>query len=201
MLHGDGGRREHVIHIVLPEQRAVYGLTILQVVPPQSRSKRVPSGPIICMFSARKSAMGFSPNRYFAFEIAPELADVFIVGIQEGGAGAGQSLDQFVFGAGDARYGFEVLQMHRRDVGDDALIRKRDSRQRGNLASVRHTHFHHGEIVFRFERQQSERETEVIVEISLGAMDAVPDREQMSDRFLSGGLAHGTGDADGGLAP
>ena len=32
-------------------------------------------------------------------------------------------------------------------------------------------------------------------------MDAVFDREQMGDRFLGGGLAHRTGDADGCLAP
>ncbi len=112
-----------------------------------------------------------------------------------------KSLDQFIFPACDSGDGVEALQVHGGDVGDHGLVRQGDAGQRGDFAGVGHPHLDHGEIVFRLESQQPERQTKMIVEISLSAMHAVPDREQMGHRFFGGGLAHRTGDADGSLAP
>src|SRR5208337_5213671 len=41
----------------------------------------------------------------------------------------------------------------------------------------------------------------MIIEISFGAMHTVLDREQVGHRLFGRGLAHGTGDSDGSLAP
>jgi hypothetical protein len=66
---------------------------------------------------------------------------------------------------------------------------------------MRHAHFNDRKIVFRFESEQAERESEVIVEIALGAMNAILNRKQVRNGLFGGGLAHRSGDADGRLAP
>ncbi len=57
-----------------------------------------------------------------AFVVAAELAYVFVISVEEGGAVAGKSFDQFVLGAGDTGERIEEFKMHGSDVGDDALI-------------------------------------------------------------------------------
>ena len=87
------------------------------------------------------------------------------------------------------------------NVGDYGLVRQSDSGEGGNFSRVGHSHLHHGKVVCRFESQQPERQTKMIIEIPFGAMHAVLDREQMGHRFFGGSLAHRTGNGDGRLAP
>ena len=60
-----------------------------------------------------------------------------------------------------------------RDVGDHALIRVRDVGQGGDLSGVRHPHFDDGEVVLRLQGEQTEGQSEMIVEVAFGAMNAV----------------------------
>ena len=57
--------------------------------------------------------------------------------------------------------------MHRRDIGDNASFRVRDARQRRDLAGMRHSQLHDSDVVFRFETQQLQRQSEVVIEIAL----------------------------------
>ena len=198
VIHRDRCRRENVIDIVLAEQRAVYGLTHAIADEVEARAF---SSDGLDVFGADISD-GIEAEEYdLAFEIAAELADILVIGVEERGAGGGEGLDQLVLCACDAGDGIEVFEMHGSDVGDEALVGARDAGEGGNFASVVHPHFDDGKIVFRFEREQAERETEVIVEVALGAVDAVFGGQQVRDGLFRGGLAHRTGDADGGFSP
>ena len=158
------------------------------------------------MFSARTSAgiqaVGFNPNMTtLPLKSRPNWLTYSSSAFNTAVPPCGKSFDQFIFCARDSSDRVEVLQMHRGNVRDHRLVRQRDASQSRNFARVRHPHLNHREIVFRLERQQPERQTKMIIEIALGAMHAILDREQVGHRLFGSRLAHRTGDADGRLAP
>src|SRR5215472_1633366 len=55
--------------------------------------------------------------------------------------------------------------------------------------------------MFGLELEQAERQSEVVVEVPFRAVDVVARGEQVGHGVLGGGLTHGTGDREGGLAP
>ena len=132
----------------------------------------VPSG--FDLFRANVGDRLESEDYYLAFEVAAELADVFVVRVEKGGATrAGRaSISSYLARAMPAMES-KYLEMHGSDVGNDSLIWQSDAGERSNFAGMRHSHLDHGEIVFRLQSQQAKWQTEMIVEISFGAMDAV----------------------------
>ena len=202
VLKRHGSRAQHVVHVVLAEQRTLHRLSYFAADEIEARafgSKNLNVfRPHIC-----QNTYGWlhSEQDDLALEVAPELAHIFIIGIQHGCAAVRKSFDQFIFCAGDSGDGVEALQMHGSNVGHDGLVRRGNAGQGGDFAGVGHPHLNHGEIVFRLESQQPEWQTKMIIEISLGAMHAVLDGEQMGHRLFGGGLAHRPGDADGSFAP
>ena len=102
-------------------------------------------------------------------KIAPKLRNIFIVGIEHRGSTCGQGLNQFVLRAGNSCDGIEKLQVHRRDVGHDADFRLRHLAQRGDLARARHAHFDDCEVMFRFDFQQHQGKSKMIIEIAFGS--------------------------------
>ncbi len=83
---------------------------------------------------------------------AAESGDVGVVGIEECEAILGERGDELVLGARDAGDAVgKVLEVHRRDVRDDAPVGLGDVCERGNLAGVVHAHFDDGEVVFGLE--------------------------------------------------
>ena len=163
-VQGDRERRQRVINIVPPQQG-------------QLRRRATGIGHDIEKFTLdalRANILGAEVCRMFnavhqhlAVEIAPELGDVGVIGIQHGGAAHGKGGDQLIFSAGNIGNGPEKSQVHRRDIGDNASFRVRDARQRRDLAGMRHSQLHDSDVVFRFETQQLQRQSEVVIEIAL----------------------------------
>ena len=82
-----------------------------------TRSKRVPSGPSTLDVLGAHVSRGFQAEQDdFALEVAPKLADILVVGIQNRGAAVREGLDQLVLGARDSGDGIEEFQMHGTDA-------------------------------------------------------------------------------------
>ena len=75
------------------------------------------------------------------------------------------------------------------DVGDDTPVGCGDACQRLDFASVVHAHFDHGDFVLGFEAEQLQRQTECVVEISLGLEHAELGGEGGGDGFLRCGFS------------
>ena len=80
--------------------------------------------------------------------------------------------------------GIEKLQVHGSDVGDHADLRPRDLRQRANFARMRHAHFDDRDVVLRFQLQEHERQSEMIIEVAFRFEHAEVCGENMRDRLL-----------------
>ena len=117
----------------------------------------MPSVPMASMFSARTSADGIEAEENdLAFEIAAELADIFVIGVEERGAGGGRASISSYF----ARAMPAMNRSISRCTGATLVTRPCSGLamlgEGGNFASVVHPHFDDGKIVFRFEREQAE---------------------------------------------
>ena len=71
------------------------------------------------------------------------------------GRAVGELFDQLRLGGGDVLDGADQLQVHRRDVGDDAHVRQRDARELADLARAAHRHLHDGDLGARFDLEQA----------------------------------------------
>ena len=105
-------------------------------------------------------------SNHFSLVVAPELRNVFIVGIENRGPRRRKRFDQLVFRPRDSRQRIEKLQVHRRDVGHHPNFRLRNFRQRANLSRMRHPHLDHRQVVLRFQFQKHHRQPEMIVEVA-----------------------------------
>src|SRR5918993_2844040 len=109
-----------------------------------------------------------------------------------------QAFEDFALGVRDRLFGAEVLDMRRRNRGDEREMRTDHARQRGDLAFVVHAHFEHREVRLAGHPGKAQRNARMVVvaldgAVSLAAADAV---EHRVERFLGAGLADRTGDAD-----
>src|ERR1017187_383471 len=104
-----------------------------------------PPGPYV--FGTHVGSGTHTVGRNLAFEVTPELRNVFIVGVEHCRSIGGKGFDQFVFRPRDAGERIEKLQVHGRDVRDYADLGLRDFRQRANLARMRHAHLDDGHVV------------------------------------------------------
>ncbi len=101
-------------------------------------------------------------------KVAPELAHVGIVAIEDGDAGSGQALHQLIFGACNARHAIgKILSVGTADVGDDPPIGVSNASQGRDFAGVRHAHLDHGNLMLRLQFQQLQGHAEFIVQVSL----------------------------------
>ncbi len=105
---------------------------------------------------------------HLALEVAAELRNVFVVGIEHSRSAGGQRLNQFVLRPRNSSDRIKKLQMHGSNVGDHANLGLRDFRQRANLARMRHPHFDDRDVMLRFQFQEHERQAEMIIEVAFG---------------------------------
>ena len=136
-----------------------------------------------------------------AFEIAAEVRNVLIVGIEYGGATGGERFDELIFRAGNSGEGIEEFQMNRSYVRHHADIRLGDFGEGANFSGVRHSHLNDCQVVPGFELQQHQREAEMVVQIAFGLQDAELRGQHVGDGFFGGGLTGRTGDANQRLSP
>ena len=104
--------------------------------------------------------LAHSEGHDLAVEVAPELRDELVVGVQDGNPAGGKRLNQFVLGARDCGDGIEELEMDRRDHGHHAAVGLGQPGQLRDFTRVRHTHFDDGDFVLRFELEQLQRHSE-----------------------------------------
>ena len=101
-------------------------------------------------------------------KVASKLAYVGVVTIQDGDAGNGQTLHEFIFCTRDAGNSVgKILGVGRAHVGDDSPIRMSDAGQGRDLAGMRHAHLDDSNLVFRLQLQQLQRHAEFVVQVSL----------------------------------
>ena len=125
-----------------------------------------------------------SVMHHLAMKVAPELGDIFVIGIQDGSGAGVKLLDQLVFGAGDVGDGGKEFQVHRRDVGHHSYVRVRQLGQRCDLAGMRHAELDDRDLVLRLQFQQLQWQAEMIVKIAFRLHHAEPRGENVSDSFL-----------------
>ena len=123
-----------------------------------------------------------------AVEVAAELRNIFVVGVQHGDAAGVQRLDQLILGARDCGDGFEELQMNGRDHGHHAAIRLRQPGQRSNFARVRHPHLDDCDLVLGLQLQQLQRHAEVVVQIALRLQHMMARSQHVRDGFFGSGF-------------
>jgi hypothetical protein len=79
------------------------------------------------------------------------------------------------------------------DVGNDANLRTSHPRQRRDLAGMIHAHLHDGKGVPLTTRQQSQRNANVVVEVSMGAPALQATPQNGIGEILGRGFSAGTG--------
>ena len=130
-----------------------------------------------------------SVRDHLTLEVASELRDVFIVSVENGRPTVRKRFNQLVLRPGDAGERIEELQVYGSNVGDHADLWLRNLGQGANLTGVRHAHLDHGDVVFRFQLQQHEGQSEMIIEVAFGLEHSEPRAENMSDSLFGRGLA------------
>ena len=154
------------------------------------------------MFSARTSAVGFNPNRTtLPLKSRPNWHTYSSSAFNTAVPPCGRASISSYFARAIPAMESKLSRCTGATLVTTAWFGSAMRASAADFAGVRHPHLNHGEIVFRLQRQQPERQAKMIIEISFGAMHAVLDREQMGHRFFGRGLAHRTGDGDGSLAP
>ena len=117
-------------------------------------------------------------------EVAPELRNVWIVGVQHRDAAGGQRFDQLIFRSRNAGNRVEILQVNWGDHGHHSAVRFGQRRQVAYLAGVRHAHLDHGHLVLGFQLEQLQRHSKLVVEIALRFQNTMPRREHVRDDFF-----------------
>ncbi len=154
MLQRNRSRSKHVVHVVPAEQRTVHRLAHFAADKIETGAFGSKHLDVLRPYVRRNAGCGLHPkHHHLALEIAAELADIFIVGVQDCRATVRKGRNQLVFRARDAGNGVEALQMHGSHVGDHGFVRQSDAGQGGNFSRVRHPHLDDSDIVFRFERK------------------------------------------------
>ena len=100
-----------------------------------------------------------------------------------------QGLNNFVLGAGDVPERIKELQMYGSNTSHYGQIMMRQSSQRPNFACVVHAHFNYGNIVFRLEFEQLQRQADVVVEVAGALHHPQARHQQMGEDFFGRGLS------------
>ena len=103
--------------------------------------------------------------------------------------------DDLGLGAGDVLARAEEPDMRGADLGDDAVGRLGDARERLDLPRAVHAHLEHEHLRVGGRRENGERQADEAVEVALGGVHAVGRGEQVAQDLLRGGLAHRSCDA------
>src|SRR5947209_20136816 len=99
----------------------------------------------------------------FAMKVAAKLRYVGIVCVQKRDPTGREGGDQLILRAGDSSDSFrKEFQMNRGDRSHYSPVRSCDFAECCDFSRVRHSHFDHGNVVFRLELQKLERQTEMI---------------------------------------
>src|SRR5205823_11019604 len=109
---------------------------------------------------------------HLAFEVAAELADIVIIGIEHGYAAWMQGFDDFVLGAGNFSQRVEEFQMHGRNRSDYGQIMMGQSAEGANLTRMIHAHLDDSDLMLRLQLQQLKRQADVIVQVTSALEDA-----------------------------
>ncbi len=135
-------------------------------------------------------------------KVAPELAHVGIVTIEDGDAGSGQALHQLIFGARNAGHAIgKILGVGTADVGDDPPIGVSDASQRSDFAGMRHPHLDHGNLMLRLQFEQLQGHAEFVVEVSMRFQNREARSQNFRNRLFGGGLAGAASHPDHALVP
>ena len=86
--------------------------------------------------------------------------------------------------------------MRHSDIGDHADVGARDLRQSGHLAEMADPHLQDGDLMFLPDIEDGKRESDLIVEVSLGLKYVEFLAEHGGDHLLCARLAYAAGDAD-----
>ena len=130
------------------------------------------------------------------FGAALEMGELRDIAIDDCRAARLDAEKDFRLGVGDLGQRAEVLQMHRRDRGDDRDMRADQPRQRLDLAFVIHAHFEHGVTCACGASGERQRHAPVVVVGRDGGMGLAVLRQRKPQRLLGSGLADRAGDAD-----
>ena len=90
----------------------------------------------------------------------------------------------------------EELDMRHPDVGDDSDVRAREAGQRLDFAGVVHADFPDANLVGGFGRENGQRQTDVVVEVSLRLVDGELCRHNRGGEIFRAGFAIAAGQAD-----
>ena len=108
---------------------------------------RALGAPALHILSSNVGYRAHSVGYNLAFEVAAELRNVFVIGIEHGDSSGGERLDELILRARNAGKRIKKLQVHGSDVGHNANVGPRDLRQRANFSGMRHPHFDDRDIV------------------------------------------------------
>src|SRR5208337_5155701 len=86
-------------------------------------------------------------------EVASELRDVRIVGIQDGKPTGGKRLNQLILGPRDCSDRIKKLEVNRRDHGYHPTVGLRQLGQLRDLTRMRHAYLDDRQLMLRFELQ------------------------------------------------
>ena len=90
----------------------------------------------------------------------------------------------------------EELQMAGPDIGDDHDVRIRDPGKPGHIPEMTHAHLKHGDLMFIPQPEDSQRKSEIIVEVSFGLQRIELHRQDRGDHLFGRSLAHRARDPD-----
>src|SRR3954466_10139043 len=104
---------------------------------------------------------------HFAVKVPAKLRHVGIVGIQKRDSTGRERGDQLILRTGDSGDSFwKEFEMNWGDRSYHSPVWFGDFAQRCDFSSVRHSHFDHGNVVFRLELQKLKRQTKMIIQIA-----------------------------------
>ena len=198
MRHGGGGKSiHHIMHSANPQ----IDLGTLALGIPEFERRVIKL--ITTYVLGGDHAIGSPPLRqtepqHLTRSDATHGRDMLVIGIQNGHAARHQALDDFGFRLRNALRRAEFPQMRHADLQHHGNVRRHQTRKIGNLAHVVGTHLRHEKTRARIDLQRSQRQTDLIVERTDRSHRLTHGRQQRCHQILSGGLAHGTGDADHG---
>ncbi len=119
-----------------------------------------------------------------------------LVSGDDGGTAGRQRLDQLGLRAGDVLDGPDELQVHGRDVRDQAEVGPRERGKPGDLAEAAHPHLDDADLGLRLDPGERERDAELVVVVPLGSDRVAVRRAESGEDVLRRGLPGRAGDPD-----
>ncbi len=119
-----------------------------------------------------------------------------VVGIRHRHSAVAQRVEQLALRLCDSAQRADALEVHGTDVGDHRHVGVRPLREPGDLAQMVHPALDGRVAVLLAEAQESERDADLVVQVSIGLERRACRREHLGDQLLGAGLPRGPGDAD-----